>query len=141
AAGTGGTALPGSFAFGFSATEETDADELRSLLAHEMTHNWPHLDGPPADTSWYSEGMAEYYSHVIPLRSGLLSRERFAKQLSDRHLVYDTNPLRTLSNAEANEMAWLDPRAQRIPYGRGLAYLIATDAAIRAATNDKKSLD
>lgn len=143
--GDGGTALPpGSFAFGYSAVEPKDATELTWLLAHEMTHNWPHLDGAFDGSglhSWYSEGAAEYYSHAIPLRAGLQSAEVIAEHLSGRLREYDVNPLRVLSNLDAANSSWTDARAQRIPYGRGLQYLISTDGYIREATQGARSLD
>lgn len=139
--GTGGSAFPGSFAFGFSAVETTDADQLRSLLAHEMAHNWPTLNDHPSTISWYTEGTAEYYSHVLPHRSGILTTEALAAQLGDRFQQYDTNALRSLDNAAAAAAYWADPRAQRIPYGRGLRYLIATDGRIRLSTSGERSLD
>ena len=139
--GTGGTAFPDSFAFGYSAVDETDPTDLRSLLAHEMAHNWPTLDADHSTTSWYTEGTAEYYSHVLPLRAGFLSAEEFAAQLTDRFQQYDSNALRGLDNAAASAAYWTDPRAQRIPYGRGLRYLIATDGEIRLASDGAASLD
>ncbi|MFT4235788.1 MAG: hypothetical protein QM607_12425 [Microbacterium sp.] len=139
--GSGGTALPGSFAFGYSPIQQPDASELRSLLAHEMAHNWPRLDTGHSEGAWYTEGTAEYYSHVLPLRAGLLSSAGFAAQLSERIQGYDINPLRSLDNEAAGDAFWADARAQRIPYGRGLRYLIATELQIRRATGGERSLD
>jgi hypothetical protein len=139
--GTGGSAFPGSFAFAFSAVGDTEVDDLRSLLAHEMAHNWPTLNDHHSTISWYTEGTAEYYSHVLSHRTGMLSTEALAEQLTDRFQQYDTNALRRLDNAAASAAYWADPRAQRIPYGRGLRYLIATDGRIRQATDGEKTLD
>ncbi|MFJ2504498.1 hypothetical protein [Microbacterium sp. NPDC087592] len=139
--GTGGSAFPGSFAFAFSAVGETETDQLRSLLAHEMAHNWPTLNDHRSAISWYTEGTAEYYSHVLPHRTGILSTPALAAQLTDRFQQYDTNAMRGLDNDAASAAYWADPRAQRIPYGRGLRYLIATDGRIRQATDGEKTLD
>lgn len=39
-----------------------------------MVHNWPQLnDNPYGVTTWYSEGTAEYYSVLLPLRLGLMT--------------------------------------------------------------------
>ena len=143
--GSGGTALPpGSFAFGYSVKEPKDSHELQLLLAHEMTHNWPHLDFPldiSGATSWFSEGAAEYYSLVLSHRFGLLSDDEFAAEVTERFAWYDANPLRGLTNDEAIAAYWTDPRAQRLPYGRGFQHLIATDMHIRNATAGQHSLD
>lgn len=139
--GTGGTALPGAFAFGYSAIDEPDVDAMRSLLAHEMAHNWPRLDGDATTASWYTEGTAEYYSLVLALRGGHLTPAAFADALTERFSGYDANPLRSLSNDDAYAAYWVDPRAQRVPYGRGLRYLVATNAHILAASGGTRSLD
>lgn len=139
--GSGGTSFPSSFAFGYSPTSPVDAVELRSLLAHEMVHNWPRLAEGWEESSWYSEGSAEFYSLVLPWRAGVLSPESLARQLSDMYRRYDTNPLRGLSFAESADVFWADPRAQTMPYGRGVRYLVHIDTRLRGATDGRVSLD
>ncbi|MDI6022671.1 hypothetical protein QBL02_03835 [Leucobacter sp. UT-8R-CII-1-4] len=139
--GSGGTSFPSSFAFGYSPTTEVDEEDLRSLLAHEMVHNWPTLDEEWEVASWYSEGTAEFYSLVLPWRAGLLSAESLAEQLSTMYSRYDTNIRRTLSYPEAAELFWADLRAQTVPYGRGIQYLVRVDSQLREASNEATSLD
>lgn len=139
--GNGGTALHRSFALGWSDTQAQTADELSNLLAHEITHNWPRLDGDHGETSWYSEGTAEYYSIMLPHRAGLIDDATFLELVNDRVRGYCTNPLQTLTTAQAAELYWTDPRAQRVPYGRGLFYLIDLNAKIHAASDGKRSVD
>ena len=48
---------------------ESQADDLYFLVAHEMAHNWPTMQGPPgnqedANTTWFEEG--EYKSPTVP---------------------------------------------------------------------------
>ena len=136
-----GTAFPGAFMFGVSTTEATDDEELRDLLAHEMAHNWPRLDGDYPDTAWYSEGTAEYYSMLLQFRAGMTTETDLARQLTACARTYYTNPLHSLSNHELGERFWTDQRAQRAPYGRGLFHLIATDARISFVTDGAQSLD
>ncbi|MFT4077556.1 MAG: hypothetical protein QM647_18665 [Asticcacaulis sp.] len=139
--GTGGTALPKSFMFGYSSLDALEPLQQQLLIAHEMTHNWPAMDGDHGDTAWYSEGTAEFYSLLLSWRAGQLTADQFAEQMSKRMADYFGNPLHTLNNADAAEAFWNDTRAQTIPYGRGLLYLINTDVRIRTATNGKQSLD
>lgn len=141
AKGSGGTSFPASFAFGYSPTEPSDERELRLLLAHEMVHNWPTLSEGWEESAWYSEGTAEFYSLVLPLRAGILSTDDFAALLSEMYRRYDANPQRVLATADAAEIFWSDLRAQTIPYGRGLQYLVLIDAQLREATDDQTSLD
>jgi predicted metalloprotease with PDZ domain len=55
--GGGGTALRRSFMFGWGTGRTQTTSELQGLLAHEITHNWPRLDGADhGATAWYTEG-------------------------------------------------------------------------------------
>lgn len=139
--GDGGTAGYRSFLFGWGTGKVPTTENLEGLIAHEMTHNWPALDGDHADTSWYSEGSAEYYSILLSFRAGLISPDEFLKRVNDRAEGYYDNPLQRLSNREAEAIYWRDARASHVPYGRGFMYLAKTDAEIRAKTHGKKSLD
>lgn len=139
--GNGGTAVQRSFMFGYSDGYMLTAEELASLLAHETAHTWPRLDGDQGETAWYSEGTAEYYSIVLAHRAGFISDAAFLDQINDRARSYYTNPLQTLSNHEAVERFWRDPRAQRVPYGRGLFYFIDLNAKILAHSGGARSLD
>lgn len=141
ARGSGGTSFPSSFAFGYSPLEKPDERDLRLLLAHEMVHNWPTLSEGWEEAAWYSEGAAEFYSVVLPLRAGILPPADAAELLSEMYRRYDANPLRSLDIADAAEIFWSDLRAQTIPYGRGLQYLVLVDSQLREATADAVSLD
>jgi hypothetical protein len=139
-AGGGGTALTRSFMFGYSDGSTPSSEDLQGLLAHEMTHNWPSLEGEHGATAWYLEGAAGYYSILLSYRAGVLTSAQFLKAINERALAYYTNPYRELTNAQAAEKFWSDSRAQKIPYGRGFMYLAKVDAEIRARTNGNRSL-
>ena len=139
---SGGTALRRSYMFGWNDTQPVSVTEKQNILAHEMVHNWPHLnDEPYGSTTWYSEGTAEYYSILLPLRLGLTDRETARKEIQKRTDAYYTNPTRQMENMEAARICWKDRRAQRISYGRGLFFLANTDVKIRNATEGEKNLD
>jgi hypothetical protein len=137
----GGTALTRSFMFGYSESKPPTAESLEGLIAHEMVHNWPLLSGDHADTSWYSEGAAEYYSVVLSYRAGLSSPDEFLKRVNEHASGYYLNPLQSLANRAADAIYWKDSRAGHVPYGRGFMYLASVDAQIRARTHNKRSLD
>ncbi|HEY2358228.1 MAG TPA: hypothetical protein VGH86_12325 [Phenylobacterium sp.] len=139
--GTGGTSLAHSFMFGYESAAKPTLDSLQGLVAHEMTHNWPAMQGEHGDTAWYSEGTAEYYSLLLSYRGGALTTDRFLKSLNEKAAAYYTNPYRGLSNPAAAKIFWTDPVAQTVPYGRGILYLARTDAAIRAKSGGRRSLD
>lgn len=139
--GNGGTAARRSFMFGYSEAEPPTNESLTSLLAHEMAHNWPILDGEWDENGWFDEGTAEYYSITLLRRAGFISDGAFLSLINERARGYYTNPLQTLSNQAAAELFWRDPRAQRIPYGRGLFYFIDLNAKIVARSGGARSLD
>ena len=137
----GGTALTRSFMFGYSANKPPTVEGLEGLIAHEMVHNWPSLAGDHADTSWYAEGSAEYYSVLLSYRAGLITPDEFMKRVNEHAAGYYLNPLQNLSNRGADAIYWKDSRAGHVPYGRGFMYLAAVDARVRAKSKGKRSLD
>ena len=139
--GRGGTALPRSFTFGYHAPSNPTVDELLGMLAHEIAHGWPSMQGAHGETAWYSEGAAEYYSIVLAHRAGVLSEAQFLEKINERAANYFSHPFRGLTNEEAARRFWSDPFVQQVPYGRGFFYLAQTDAAIRAASGGRRSLD
>jgi predicted metalloprotease with PDZ domain len=138
--GGGGTALARSFLFAYG-TKKDPTLSFEELISHEMVHNWPTMTGDHADTSWYTEGTAEYYSILLSYRAGLIALDEFVKRINDRADGYYKNPLQSLSTHEAEKIYWKDARAGHVPYGRGWMYLAGTDAEIRAASGGKRSLD
>jgi hypothetical protein len=140
-AGTGGTALARSFMFGYNPADKPTPDSLQGLLAHEVAHNWPRLQGEHGDTAWYSEGTAEYYSILLSLRAGLIDLDGFQERVNARAQNYYSNPLQSLTNAEAAARFWTDTRAQRVPYGRGFMYLALIDARLKERSGGAVSLD
>lgn len=139
--GGGGTALAKSFMFGYGLGKSAKLEDLQTLLAHEMTHNWPRIDGEHGDTAWYTEGMAEYYSLVFLRRTGIFDDAAFLREINERAAGYYTNPYRSLTNPQAAEKFWTDSEAQRVPYGRGFMYLARVDAQLQAKSKGSRSLD
>ena len=139
---SGGTALLRSYMFGWNDVQPVSVQDKQNILAHEMVHNWPHLnDNPYGITSWYSEGTAEFFCVMLPFRMGLVSKEATLREIQTRTDNYYTNPTRHLENIEAAKICWQDRRAQRLPYGRGFFFLANTDVKIRQATGGKHSID
>lgn len=129
----GGSGAQRAFISGYSATSVTDAEQWACTLAHEMVHNWPIADDSVTGTgTWYTEGMAEYYSAVLPYRIGLADAAYTVKQLNikgkDRYL---DNLYREVPNMELPKIQWQDRRAQTVAYGRGFVYLSNVEAQLR----------
>ncbi|WP_130617186.1 hypothetical protein [Dyella amyloliquefaciens] len=140
-AGTGGTALAHSFMFGYYPPAKPTVEDLRDLVAHEMAHTWPMLEGSHGETAWYSEGTAEYYSLLMAYRAGLLTLDEYLASINQRADGYYASPSRSMTTADAAKLFWKDPMMQKDPYGRGFLYLVQTNAAILAKSGGKHSLD
>jgi hypothetical protein len=140
----GGTGLAKSFMFGYGPGGETaSGGDQQMLLAHEMAHNWPRLNGDEShsDTAWYTEGTAEYYSTSLAYRAGAISLDKYLVNVNERAANYAGNPYKSLSNTESGKIFWSDARAQRVPYGRGFMYFVRLNAEIVKKSGGKRSLD
>lgn len=137
----GGTAFDGGFVFGYSDEMPLDMEAGLNTLAHETVHNWPALDQIEDGGSWYSEGTAEFYSLMIPLRAGIASPAQAAEWITEKCTNYYNNPYQNLTNQEAYDRAWEDIVLQKVPYGRGFVYLAETDYLLRKNSGGAKSLD
>lgn len=127
--GMSGSAMPDCFVAGWHEDAVDQPDRLTAFVDHELVHNWVGLTG--TDAVWFNEGLADYYSMVLPHRLGLLQTETFlerADEITRRCLAskwHDT-PL--------NEVAldyWSDPRAHDVAYVRGVLYVAELDRVLR----------
>ncbi|KAM0545965.1 hypothetical protein ACHAPJ_011077 [Fusarium lateritium] len=143
--GTGGAALLRSFMFIYEVNHENDWKSFQTLVAHEMVHNWPTLsvddDGDGEDTTWFVEGIAHYYSVILPFRAGYFIFDQFAQPVNIMATAYYTNPKINLTNQEAADQDSKSQDAARLPYGRGMFFFIRLDALIRARSNDQRGTD
>lgn len=74
--GAAASAHPASFVMALNPTNPLDEASLYETIAHELVHEWLHLDAPAEDVTWFVEGSADYYSLVLPLRAGHARRGR-----------------------------------------------------------------
>lgn len=140
--GSGGVAATRSYTYIYDPDNLPDFSALKFLFAHEMVHNWAHMQDKPYGTcTWYVEGMADYYSMVLPWRFGMVTREELIKQLQSCVDQYYENPCRMMQNRELGDLLFHDLEATTVPYGRGLFYLMQVDQRIREKTGGKKNLD
>ena len=138
----GGTALTRAYMYIYKDDSMLDQSWLKFLFAHEMVHNWVHLNDTPFGTcTWYVEGMAEFYSAALPLRMGVVTPEELAYELNKRSRQYYENPAIHETNESCGEGLFSDPEKTRVPYGRGFFYLTHAVWMIRNASNGRHSLD
>jgi hypothetical protein len=99
-----------------------------SAMLHEIFHVASGLHGK-AGADWIVEGLAEYYSLAILLRSGGISERRFNE-------AFDT-----LAQWSAETQCVATDRSQGEQTARATLVMRALDTEIRSATGDKASLD
>ena len=140
----GGTAVFRSYMLGYS-NDGNDAPSGKSLIhlfAHEMVHNWPHIeDEPYGSGNWYAEGTAQFYCSMLPYRLGMTSIDELCREVQLNADYLYRNPTRDMPAMEAAKLFWTDRRTQRLPYGRGFIYLANVDAEVREATGGRECLD
>lgn len=121
-----------------------DAQRLE-LMAHEMFHHWNPMSmgtlGTGDVAQWFSEGFTEYYAGVIPLRSGIVTYSEYLRYLNLGLRRYELSPFRQISEAAWKSSSHSSGEGYFLPYQRGAAIALWADAAIRAHSNGKISLD
>lgn len=139
--GANASAHPASFVMAMNPAHPLAEGSLYETVAHELVHEWLHLDGPADEVTWFSEGSADYYSFVLPLRHGLLDEEAFLRAVNFEAREAYANPRRGLHLRQAQQVFFSDFLAHRLPYARGLFYLADLDARLRSATSGAQSVD
>lgn len=138
---------------------ERDPTTHEGVTAHEFFHTWnvkrirPAELGPfdytrPVRTVnlWVSEGVTDYYTHLILVRSGLDSAPDFVRKIESSVARHRNNPARLrVSPEQSSWTVWDDPATNgslQISYylqGELLGFLL--DLTIRDSTDNRKSLD
>lgn len=141
-----GRGLHRGFVFAWNTIMPRDPNETDEFLMHETVHNWPRLGhsvgGPTAEEivdAWFNEGIAEYYSLMLPYRFGIFSEEEFIERFNIRLSGYYTNPDRGVLNKDVMGLFWKGGHVNRIPYQRGFMYFLQLEYQLKKA--GERSLD
>jgi hypothetical protein len=144
--GLGGTALENSFMLATPVGAADSAIESpRGTIAHEMMHGF--IGGLTGKDSgpWYEEGLTEYYTSLLLLRSNLAPVSEYEKTINASAHAYYSNPYRNASADALNKLGFSagvgSGSAQNVPYNRGRLYFAEVDWKIRAASHGKRKLD
>ncbi len=139
--GAAASAHPASFVMSLNPAHPLDEASIFETIAHELVHEWLHLDGSAEEVTWFVEGAADYYSLVLPLREGMLDDDAFLRAVNLEARECYANVRRGLTMAEAQPLFFSDFLAHRLPYARGMFYLADLDARVRSATAGARSVD
>jgi predicted metalloprotease with PDZ domain len=139
-----GRGLHRGFVFSWTPLSPKDEDIVQDFLMHEIVHNWPRLGfttGGPQDLvdGWFNEGIAEYYSLILPYLFGIMTEEQFIQRFNWRISGYYTNSDRAVENKDVQDRFWLPGRVHRIPYQRGFMYFV--QLAYKLHNSGKRPLD
>lgn len=94
--GANASAHPASFVMTTNPAAPLDLQRLEATITHELVHEWLHVDGPAEETTWFVEGVADYYSLVLPFRAGLIDEDTFLGEVSIAARMGYASPLRHL---------------------------------------------
>ena len=148
-------------------TNERSLTLYGNFIAHDFAHSWNgQYRRPvglvtlnyqvPVDTSglWVYEGLTDYLSAVLAVRSGIWTREQFLDQFAEIAAKYDHRPGKTWRDLQ--DTATMAPILWSVDgsrgyeswrlggfdfYGEGELVWLEVDAIIRNKTGGKKSLD
>lgn len=99
-----------------------------------------HFDGPEGASRWITAGLGAHFARELLLRGGLATPEEAADDLLEHVERHARSALRELpGDALAQRLA--EPEAQREAEDRGLLHAADVDAAVRARSGGKRSLD
>jgi predicted metalloprotease with PDZ domain len=120
----------------------------RFAVAHEIGHTWIgvagsgiRFDGPEGSAYWFTEGFNVHYTREVLLRAGLATPAEFLDDLRERTERFLVNPDRALPNEAIARDFFKRDTVNKLPYDRGMLYAAEVDAAVRAKSGGKRSLD
>ena len=140
---------------------EKGYDDLLGISSHELFHAWNIIKIRPVEmlpydftkenyftTGFVAEGFTTYYGDLFLVRSGVISKEEYFKELNSsfkKH--FDNFGNHNLSLSESSQDLWVDGYIVGIPnrkvsiYVKGCIVALLLDLEIRKHTDHQKSLD
>jgi predicted metalloprotease with PDZ domain len=138
--------------------------QMTALAAHELWHVWNIKCIRPQEfmsynlaeetytnSLWIIEGFTRYFQNVLQLRAGLITREKFRRNLASYITVYESKPGREeMTLEEASLLTWFDRGSYedtnrintRISYyNKGAVVGLLLDLTIRGLTAGRKGLE
>jgi hypothetical protein len=141
-----GTRLTGSFIANIDPGRAREPAVL-SLFGHELMHDWigGRLRADPAlrdgAMTWFVEGFTEYAAHRVLWHAGLLSDTTYLGVVNGALHEHAMSSARDFPWDSVIARYWTDAAAQRQPYLRGHLLALRLDAAVRATSRGRRSLD
>lgn len=139
----GGTALTQSFMLSRGPLKPGEPRVApQDTLFHEMIHQWVGgIEAAQGVSSWFSEGLTTYYTHVLPMRGGFQSLDQYRDSINELTRDYFINKARNWSADAIVKVGFGDDQIRHLPYQRGALYFADLDARIRMKSNGKRNLE
>lgn len=121
---------------------------LRVSVAHQLLREWmgatlhvgPSSDRDGAESIWFVDGVTRYLARELSFRFGLLTPAEYLTEVEEIERITRASALSKSSNAELGARA-ADPAAALLLVARGARHATSVDAALRAKSKGKFSLD
>ncbi|MBN1946287.1 MAG: hypothetical protein JW797_11475 [Bradymonadales bacterium] len=134
-----GSGRPGGFVLELGETEGWESNRAALLIAHENLHqyigNWLRFAlGQELSTMWFLEGVVEYLSVCVVIRSGVASSDLFLQVLSQMVTGYLSNRFTDSVGGESSEERfWEHPGIRQLDYQKGFLLAFWLDIQLRRA--------
>ena len=131
-------------AFSLYAPRQTkNPTQFAQLLAHEMFHLWnPHrFEMQDERLYWFTEGVTDFYGHVVLLRLGIRGTDEFIRAANGIIREYYGSSAKNLPVEQMIILRRTNNSAEKLPYQQGFLMALNLNAQIWDATKGKRSLD
>jgi predicted metalloprotease with PDZ domain len=146
-AGQGGSAGGDGFLDGFALYAPADATgQIAETTALRNLESWiparlGRVEGPPAATAWFAEGVSDFLAARILLRAGIEQTPQAVERLGGSLYVYDHSPVRAASAAKV-AAGWAgNADLRQLARARGALLALKWDEDVRQKTGGKADFD
>lgn len=119
--------------------------DMSWVFSHEHFHNFNgirvHAQDSTEDLSWFIEGFSEFYANRINHRSGIYDEATYKKNIQKCFEEYKRFQARKLSYPKIIANKNTESFYKRYLYVKGHLFAHYLDGEIKAASNNRKSLD
>ncbi|MCI0388413.1 MAG: hypothetical protein MOB07_06560 [Acidobacteria bacterium] len=117
--------------------------QFAQILAHEMFHLWnPHrFESQDERLYWFTEGVSDFYAHVVLLRLGIRGADEFRQAANGITREYYGSTARNLPVEQMVSLRRMNNAAEKLPYQQGFLLALNWNTQIWDASKGKRSLD
>ncbi len=114
-------------------------EALRSLLVHEMAHQWTGQLTSGVEP-WFAEGFNVFAESTVPCRASVMPWSACAARINTQLGDLYRSEGRRWSLQHINSAGFDQESVRRVPYARGLVYFAGVDAQLRQRSAGRRGL-